>query len=76
MGLIILLGAGGNGIMLLTLVGAMALTYWECKQAEMPWRTTAWWLSLVLLIHVFGYLALRLWIATRGRPDLPGEIGL
>lgn len=66
MGLIMLLDAGGNSVMLLTLVGAVALTYWECKSSEMNWRTTAWWVSFVLLTHVIGYLALRLWTASRG----------
>jgi len=66
MGLIMLLDAGGNSVMLLTLFGAVGLTYWECKSAKMNWRTTAWWVSFVLLTHVIGYLALRLWTASRG----------
>ena len=66
MGLIMLLDAGANSVMLLTLVGAVGLTYWECKSTEMSWRSTAWWVSFVLLTHVIGYLALRLWTASRG----------
>ncbi len=60
-----LLGAEGSGVMLLTLVGAAGLTYWDCRSNELSWRSTAWWVSLVLLLHVVGYGALRLWLATR-----------
>ena len=65
MGLMLLLGAESSAIMLLTLVGAVLLTLWDCRTARMGWRLILWWVSLVLLIHVIGYLALRLWLVTR-----------
>lgn len=65
MGLIMLLDAAGNGILWLALVGALGLTYWDCRSSGMSWRTTLWWMSLVLLIHAVGYLALRMWLFSR-----------
>ena len=65
MGLMLLLGAESSGVMLLTLVGAVLLTLWDCRSEAMSWRLTLWWVSLVLLIHVIGYLALRLHLLTR-----------
>lgn len=74
MGLIMLLDAGGNGILLLTLLGALVLTYWECHTNEMTWRSTLWWLSLVLLVHVVGYIALRLWLLGRRGQAVNGSV--
>ncbi len=74
MGLIMLLDAGGNGILLLTLLGALVLTYWECRTNELTWRSTLWWLSLVLLVHVVGYIALRLWLLGRRGQAVNGSV--
>ena len=63
MGLIMLFNAEGSAIMLLSLVAALGLTWWECREHEYGLRLTLWWMSLVLLVHVPGYLALRLWTA-------------
>lgn len=49
-------------IMWLALLGALGLTYWECREQRYENKLTAWWLSLVFLFHVPGYLALRLWV--------------
>ena len=68
MGLMMLLNAEASGIMWLTLLGAVLLTWWECHSTGFDWRRSLWWVSLVLLIHVFGYLALRVWLAV-GRRD-------
>ena len=65
MGLIMLLEAGGNGILWLTLIGGLGLTLWDCRTNGLSWRVTLWWMSLVLLIHVGGYLALRVWLFSR-----------
>jgi hypothetical protein len=65
MGLIMLLDAGGNGILWLALVGALGLTYWDCRSSDMSWRMTLWWMSLVLLVHAAGYVALRFWLFSR-----------
>lgn len=63
MGLMMLLNAEASGIMWLALVGAVLLTWWECRGAQMSSRATLWWVSVVLLIHALGYLALRAWLA-------------
>ena len=57
-----------SGVLGLLLIGAMVLTFWECRTHQLPFKQTAWWLSLTLLIHVPGYLALRLWLAFGSRP--------
>lgn len=62
-GIIVLFDAETSAVMLISLVGALGLAYWECRERELGIRLTLWWLSLVLLIHVPGYLALRLWNA-------------
>ncbi len=58
-----LFDAETSAIMLLSLLGALGLTFWECREKEFGIRQTLWWLSLVLLVHVPGYLVLRLWTA-------------
>ena len=49
----------------LILLGALGLTYWECREQKYETKLTVWWLSLVLLLHVPGYLALRIWVAVQ-----------
>ncbi len=61
MGLVLLVPDGARGILLILLVGALLLTFWEAREHGLDWRVTMWWLSLVLLIHAAGYLALRAW---------------
>ncbi len=61
MGLMILAGAETSAVLSLLLLAALGLTYWETRELQLDWRNTLWWMLLVALIHVFGYLALRVW---------------
>lgn len=52
----------------LTLLIAVYLAVIEVRSLAMPFRTKAWWVSLVFLTHFIGYLALRAYVTFR-RPD-------
>jgi hypothetical protein len=52
-------------ILLLTLAGALYLTWYDIKDEDVDFQVKAWWFLLVLLLHVPGYLAFRVWIAVR-----------
>ncbi len=67
MGLMILADAEQSVALLLLLLAGLGLTFWETRTQRLEWRQTAWWLLLVLLIHVIGYLALMGWGAYRKR---------
>jgi hypothetical protein len=45
--------------MALALLIVLYLTVIELRPLAMPFRFKAWWFSLALLTHFFGYLALR-----------------
>lgn len=65
MGLMILAGAEQSGVLWILLTIAMGLTWWEARDQELDRRLTLWWILLVALVHIPGYLALRLWGAWR-----------
>ncbi len=69
MGLLMLLDGVGGGVLLVALVGALGLTLWDCKARSLPLKQTLWWMSLTLLLHVLGYLLLRIWLAVNPQPD-------
>ena len=53
-------------ILLLTLAGALYLTWVDIKdEPGLEVTHKAWWFLLVLLTHVLGYLVFRVWIAVR-----------
>ena len=56
-------------ILLVCLVGLVYLTWVELRGEELDPQVKLWWGLLVLLTHVPGYLALRIWIAVRRRRD-------
>ena len=56
-------------ILLVCLVGLVYLTWVELRGEELEPQVKLWWALLVLLTHVPGYLALRIWIAVRRRRD-------
>ena len=56
-------------ILLVCLVGLIYLTWVELRNEDMEPQVKLWWGLLVLLTHVPGYLALRIWIAVRRRRD-------
>ena len=55
-------------ILLLTLAGALYLTWYDIKdEPGLEFSHKVWWFLLVLLFHVPGYLVFRGWIAVRRR---------
>ena len=56
-------------ILALCLVGLVYLTWVELRNEDLEPMVKLWWVLLVLLTHVPGYLALRIWIALRRRRD-------
>jgi hypothetical protein len=56
-------------LLLVTLLGLLYLTWVELRGEELEPTVKLWWALLVLLTHVPGYLALRIWIAVRRRRD-------
>ena len=54
-------------ILLVCLVGLLYLTWVEFRGRSTEPLVQLWWYLLVLLTHVPGYLALRIWLAVRGR---------
>jgi hypothetical protein len=53
-------------ILLLTLAGALYLTWYDIKdEPGLEFSHKVWWFLLVLLTHVPGYLVFRGWIAVR-----------
>ncbi|CAN5885562.1 hypothetical protein BH23ACT5_BH23ACT5_13420 [soil metagenome] len=59
MGLLLLFEATGNAVMWMALVGAVGLTVWEVREQNFSKKASMWWILLVLLTHVPGYLVLR-----------------
>jgi hypothetical protein len=56
-------------ILLVCLVALLYLTWVELRSEDLQPQVKLWWGLLVLLTHVAGYLALRVWIAFRRRRD-------
>ena len=54
-------------VLLLTLAGALYLTWYDIKDEDLEFQIKAWWFLLVLLFHVPGYLVFRGWLAVRRR---------
>ena len=65
MGLMILAGAETSVVLALLLLGGLALTAWEAHDQRMDRKTAMWWILLLLLIHVVGYVAMRLVTASK-----------
>ena len=67
MGLLILIDAQESVVLWILLAATLGLTYWETRERGLDRRHTTWWLLLVFLIHVLGYIALRVWLVVRDR---------
>ena len=68
MGLLLLFDATGSAVLWGALLIAVALTVWEVRENKFTTKSQMWWILLVLLIHVPGYLVLRALTAyLRGR---------
>ena len=75
MGLLLLFDATGNAVMWGALLLAVALTVWEVRQNKFTLKGQMWWILLVLLIHVPGYLLLRAVTAFRQRKVGQSKVG-
>lgn len=53
-------GAAQSTVLWILLAGALALTYWECRERGYRLKVLLWWVSFVALTHVVGYIVLRL----------------
>ena len=53
-------------VLLLCLAGLLWLCWIELRDRPMEPVVKLWWALLVLLTHVPGYLALRIWLAVKG----------
>ena len=69
MGLMMLADATESTVLWLFLLAALGLTYWECRDRHFENKITRWWLLLVLLTHVPGYIILRIWGFTQDRKN-------
>tara|TARA_Y100000590_G_scaffold380752_1_gene449294 strand:+ start:954 stop:1178 length:225 start_codon:yes stop_codon:yes gene_type:complete len=67
-GVLWLIGAHRSGFLFLLLLAALGLTFWEARHQGYDRRLTLWWLSVVGMTHVLGFLALRIWVARSGSP--------
>lgn len=67
MGLMMLFGVEGVFAMWLLLLGAVTLTATEAWQQKLDVKLSAWWVLFVLLTHVAGYVAMRIWVYLRNR---------
>jgi hypothetical protein len=54
-------------ILLVCLIGLLYLTWVELRDEELNPQVKLWWYLLVLLTHVLGYAALRIWLVVRRR---------
>jgi hypothetical protein len=52
-------------ILLVALVICIYLTVWDLWSEDLAVTQKAWWVLLVLLTHVVGYLVFRVWLARR-----------
>ena len=52
-------------ILLACLIGLLWLTWVELRGEDLQPMVKLWWGLLVLLTHVLGYVALRIWLAYR-----------
>jgi len=69
MGLMMLAGVEDVLAMWLLLLGAVGLTVTEGREHRLGVIPTMWWVLLVLLTHVIGYLAMRIYTARRQVPQ-------
>ena len=74
MGLLILLDWFSEGgavrqslVLWILLAAAVGLTVWECRERGYRTMVMLWWVSVVIITHVLGYIVLRFFV----RP--PGE---
>jgi hypothetical protein len=52
-------------ILLVALGICIYLTVWDLWSEDIEFLNKAWWVLLVLITHVIGYLVFRVWLAHR-----------
>ena len=69
MGLLIILDWFSEGdairqslVLWILLVAAVGLTVWECRERGYRTMVMLWWVSVVILTHVLGYIVLRFFV--------------
>lgn len=67
MGLMLLAGVQDVLPMWLLLAGAIGLTITEGVERKLGGIPTLWWVLLVALTHVVGYLGMRVWFWRKDR---------
>jgi hypothetical protein len=56
-------------ILLVCLIGLVYLAWVELRREDLDQQVKLWWVLLVLLTHLPGYVALRIWLVFRRRRD-------
>jgi prepilin signal peptidase PulO-like enzyme (type II secretory pathway) len=54
-------------ILIVALLILVYLTGIDLWREDLPLLVKAWWVLLVLLLNLVGYVAFRVWLAVRGR---------
>ena len=54
--------ARNNLLLWILLVAAVGLTFWECRERGYRPVVMLWWMSLVAITHVLGYIILRFFV--------------
>ena len=74
MGLLIILDwfSEGNAVrqslvLWILLAGAVGLTVWECRERGYRVHILLWWVSIVAITHVLGYIILRFFVRPPGK---------
>lgn len=49
-------------VLWILLVAAVGLTVWECRERSYRVTVTLWWVSIVAITHVLGYIVLRFFV--------------
>ena len=60
-------GAGSSTVLWIMLAAAVGLTYWECRDRGYRARVLLWWMTLVAITHVPGYIILRFFVRPPSR---------
>jgi len=68
-GLMLILSWFGEGeairqsrVLWILLAGAVGLTVWECRERGYRVHILLWWVSVVAITHVLGYIVLRFFV--------------
>ena len=65
--ILFLLTGNAPFFLIVLLVALVYLTWIELRHEPVDLNVKLWWLSLVLLVNVPGYLVMRVWLAARRR---------